>query len=177
MIAIFPSPLGLITLEEQNNALTHLRFTPDALPLLPATPLLKEAVIQLNAYFSGHLHAFSLPLSPEGTAFQKIVWQGLQQIPYGETLSYAGLAALIGHSKACRAVGNANGKNPLPILIPCHRVIAADGCLGGYSAGAGVKERLLALEGIALQRDEKAYNIQKSSIHNCFPFVFSEKRG
>lgn len=144
----YQSPLGWILLTEADNAITSLSFEHQPFPSGDTTPLLKEAVRQLEAYFSGARRQFSLPLSPKGSSFQQLVWQGLQDIPYGQVISYAQLARRIGHSKACRAVGGANGKNPLPILIPCHRVIAADGGLGGYSAGKGIKEKLLALEGI-----------------------------
>jgi len=149
MQAVFISPLGFIRLTEKNEALTFLTFEQHASPLSPETPLLREAVRQLNAYFSGTLKDFSLPLAPQGTHFQMRVWEGLCRIPYGNTISYSNLAEMIGYPGACRAVGNANGKNPLPILIPCHRVIAANGSLGGYSAGSGIKERLLFLEGIS----------------------------
>lgn len=153
--AIFSSPLGFIHLLEEDGAITRLSFTAQAIPLLPSSPLLREAVRQLGAYFTRRLTIFSLPLRPTGTAFQLQVWQELQTIPYGRTISYRQLAQRIGRPSACRAVGNANGKNQLPILIPCHRVIAADGSLGGYSAGDGIegkaiKKQLLTLEGISI---------------------------
>ena len=148
MITVFPSPLGFITLEEEENALIRLSISREGRALAAPSPLLAEAQRQLTAYFQQRLQQFSLPLAPKGTPFQQRVWQGLLSIPYGCTLSYAQLAAHIGKAKACRAVGQANGKNPLPILIPCHRVIAANGGLGGYSAGYGMKEQLLALEKI-----------------------------
>ena len=154
MLAIFPSPLGLIALEEEENRLIRLFFPENAVPIPPSSSLLREAARQLDCYWVGELKAFSLPLAPKGTPFQREVWQGLQAIPYGCTLSYGQFAARIGHPRACRAVGQANGKNPLPILIPCHRVIAADGSLGGYSAGALIKKRLLALEGVSPWRDD-----------------------
>lgn len=141
----FDSPLGRILLTEKEGCLTGLDFT-DA-PLLSADcPVLREAERQLREYFAGERKFFSLPLAPEGTPFQRAAWESLQRIPYGETRSYAWEAMQIGRPGACRAVGNANGKNPLPILIPCHRVIAADGTLGGYSSGIWRKEYLLALE-------------------------------
>lgn len=104
------------------------------------------AVQQLREYFAGQRTAFELPLAPEGTPFQRRVWNCLRSIPYGDTISYAELARRAGHPKAARAVGAANGANRLPILIPCHRVIAADGSLGGFSGGLEIKRRLLALE-------------------------------
>jgi len=103
-----------------------------------------EAVRQLNQYFAGDRQEFELPLAPQGTDFQRAVWQRLQEIPYGETISYSELARRVGNPKASRAVGSANGANPIPIVIPCHRVIAADGGLGGFGGGLPMKQTLLA---------------------------------
>ena len=105
-----------------------------------------EAMRQLREYFAGKRVTFDLPLAPEGTAFQRSVWRQLQEIPYGETISYGELARRVGNPKASRAVGSANGANPLPIVIPCHRVIAGDGTLGGFGGGLPTKQTLLALE-------------------------------
>lgn len=105
-----------------------------------------EAVRQLREYFAGERSDFVLPLAPRGTEFQRSVWRQLQGIPYGETISYGELARRVGSPKASRAVGSANGKNPLPIVIPCHRVIAGDGTLGGFGGGLPTKQTLLALE-------------------------------
>jgi methylated-DNA-[protein]-cysteine S-methyltransferase len=102
-----------------------------------------EAVKQIDAYFTGALVEFSLPLNPAGTAFQRQVWLALADIPYGATESYGELAARIGNPKACRAVGLANGRNPIPLVLPCHRVIGADGSLTGYGGGLELKKRLL----------------------------------
>ena len=111
--------------------------------------LLLFAIAQLIAYFIGELQAFDLPLDISiGTVFQQQVWQALQDIPYGETISYATLARHVDNPKGYRAVANANGKNPFSIIIPCHRVIASDGKLGGYTGGLDNKEYLLALEGV-----------------------------
>lgn len=110
------------------------------------TYLLQETRKQLQEYFDGNRRSFDLPLQPEGTAFQQKVWQGLRQIPYGETRSYRELAAMIGNPKACRAVGGANNKNPILILIPCHRVLGADGSLTGFAIGLRAKRYLLELE-------------------------------
>ena len=115
----------------------------------PAEVLLIEALEQLTAYFKGERQAFDLPLDISlGTDFQQRVWQQLQKIPHGETISYATLAQRVGNPKGYRAVANANGRNPFSIIIPCHRVIASDGKLGGYTGGLDKKEYLLALEGI-----------------------------
>ena len=105
-----------------------------------------EAMRQLREYFAGKRVEFEVPLAPEGTAFQRSVWRQLQAIPYGETISYGELARRVGNPKASRAVGSANGANPLPIVIPCHRVIAGDGTLGGFGGGLPTKQALLALE-------------------------------
>jgi O-6-methylguanine DNA methyltransferase len=108
--------------------------------------ILQQAQTQLQAYFAGRRRAFDLPLDIYGTPFQKGVWALLQDVPYGETRSYAQLAAALGRPRAARAVGQANGANPLPIVIPCHRVIQADGSLGGYGGGLALKSALLQLE-------------------------------
>jgi methylated-DNA-[protein]-cysteine S-methyltransferase len=105
-----------------------------------------EAIRQLREYFAGKRTGFDLPLAPKGTEFQRAVWRQLQEIPYGATISYGELARRVGNTKAARAVGSANGANPLPIVIPCHRVIAGDGSIGGFGGGLPTKEILLALE-------------------------------
>jgi len=109
-------------------------------------PLLERAVAQLRAYFAGGLREFDLPLDMQGTGFQKRVWEELCRIPYGETRSYGFIAQTIGAPKAVRAVGAANGRNPIPIVVPCHRVIGADGSLTGYGGGLPLKRLLLDLE-------------------------------
>ena len=105
-----------------------------------------EAARQLREYFAGTRTDFDLPLAPRGTEFQRSVWRQLQEIPYGATISYGELARRVGNPQASRAVGSANGKNPLPIVIPCHRVIAGNGTLGGFGGGLPTKQTLLALE-------------------------------
>jgi len=107
---------------------------------------LGETIRQLHAYFAGELKAFDLPLAPQGTPFQLAVWKRLCEIPYGETISYGELARRIGNPNASRAVGLANGSNPIPIVIPCHRVIGSNGKLTGYGGGLPIKEKLLGLE-------------------------------
>jgi methylated-DNA-[protein]-cysteine S-methyltransferase len=106
----------------------------------------REAIRQLRAYFAGERKEFDLTLAPEGTPFQLVVWKNLRKIPYGETISYGQLARRIGRPQAARAVGLANGSNPIAIIIPCHRVIGANGTLTGYGGGLPIKEKLLALE-------------------------------
>jgi methylated-DNA-[protein]-cysteine S-methyltransferase len=116
----------------------------------------RAAIAQLSEYFAGSRRDFDLPLRPHGTNFQQAAWQQLQRIPYGTTISYAEEAARLGRPTAYRAVGGANGRNPLPIVIPCHRVIAADGSLGGFSAGLARKQWLLDHERGQLQRRSRA---------------------
>lgn len=112
------------------------------------TSLIKEALKQINEYFAGRRKIFELPLAPNGTEFQLKVWKALQQIPIGETRSYGEIASIIGNPKASRAVGMANNKNPIPIFIPCHRVIGANGSLVGYAGGLEIKKYLLEKESI-----------------------------
>jgi methylated-DNA-[protein]-cysteine S-methyltransferase len=113
----------------------------------PDQPPLPEVRRQLAEYFAGVRRAFTLPLAPHGTDFERRVWRALAAIPYGETRSYAGVAAAIGRPTACRAVGRANGRNPIAVVIPCHRVIGSDGSLTGYGGGLDLKRFLLDLEG------------------------------
>jgi methylated-DNA-[protein]-cysteine S-methyltransferase len=108
--------------------------------------LLKPVFDQIQAYLNGELTCFDLTLAPMGTQFQKSVWAALLEIPYGKTASYGDIATAIGNPKACRAVGGANGRNPIPLIIPCHRIIGIDGKLVGYGSGLPIKKKLLALE-------------------------------
>ena len=142
-------PIGTLTLFEEDGALCRLAFGQAGATGLPAeTPLLSLAEEQLSGYFAGELHGFSVPLRPSGTPFQQKVWMALQEIPWGETRTYQQLAMRIGQPQACRAVGMANHRNPLPIFIPCHRVIGKNGTLTGYAGGLAVKQFLLELEGV-----------------------------
>jgi len=160
---VVPSPVGPLTLTAEEGALVaidlgvpagcadvadaaHADPVDGAAPAPPADPVLAEAARQLSAYFAGELRQFDLPLRPSGTPFQLTVWEALQQIPYGETVTYGELARSIGRPTAARAVGGANHLNPLPIVVPCHRVIGADGTLTGYAGGLGAKSALLAVE-------------------------------
>ncbi|OPJ61933.1 methylated-DNA--protein-cysteine methyltransferase, constitutive [Clostridium oryzae] len=113
--------------------------------------LIKAAYEQLQQYFEGRRKIFDLPLTPQGTEFQLKVWKALQQIPYGTTCSYKDIAEKVGNIKACRAIGMANNRNPIPIFIPCHRVIGADGKLVGYGGGLHIKKRLLEIENVKLK--------------------------
>lgn len=140
------TPIGPLTLQADENAVTAIRFSAGGAQ--DASPLLDAAEAQLREYFAGARRTFDLPLAPHGTAFQQRVWAALRAIPYGETRTYGELAAAIGNPSASRAVGMANHRNPIPIIIPCHRVIGANGTLTGYAGGLEIKRRLLALEGI-----------------------------
>src|SRR4051794_33168435 len=146
------SPVGRLVLVGDESCLRMLLFQsgPKAAKPKPdwccdATPF-RAAVEQLRAYFAGELESFSLNLAPEGTAFQLLVWNELARIPYAETISYGELAEPIGNPKASRAVGLANGANPIAIILPCHRVIGSNGKLTGYGGGLPIKQHLLALE-------------------------------
>lgn len=144
----YDTPIGKMGITEKDNAISNV-FLADknsTLAELQETSLIKEAHSQLDAYFKGKLHDFSLPLNPDGTAFQKQVWTALCQIPYGKTQSYGETANAIGKPKAARAIGMANHNNPIMIIIPCHRVIGKNGKLVGYGGGIDIKEKLLALE-------------------------------
>ena len=146
------SPLGPLLLVSNNAGLCEIQFmngrhAAHVKPEWKKNPAaLKEPVRQLRAYFAGELQDFDLPLAPQGTEFQQNVWAELCKIPYGETISYGELARRIGNPNASRAVGLANGSNPIPVIIPCHRVIGANGKLTGYGGGLHIKEKLLALE-------------------------------
>ena len=142
VFCIIPTPLGPLRICAEAGAICAINFTTgDLCP--PETPLLMEAARQLTAYFAGELRVFDLPLRLEGTAFQLQCWQALQTIPYGETLSYGDQARRISRQKAVRAVGGANHHNPISIVVPCHRVIGANGSLTGYGGGLDKKAWLL----------------------------------
>ncbi len=143
-------PIGTLTLTASDDALTGIEFGRIEHEQLEQVPndLLLEAARQLAQYFNAKRQHFDLPLAPLGTPFQTQVWQQLCAIPFGETRSYGELAASLGRPRAARAVGMANNRNPLPIVIPCHRVLGADGALVGYAGGLGVKQALLQLEGV-----------------------------
>lgn len=150
--AYLDTPVGVLLLAATADGLREITFPTDGRRALPksdwqeAPALFREPVRQLRAYFAGERREFEIPLAPQGTEFQHRVWTELSKIPYGETVSYGQLAGRIGNPKASRAVGLANGSNPIPIVIPCHRVIGSNGKLTGYGGGLPVKEKLLALE-------------------------------
>lgn len=141
--------IGRIGIAEENGCITNVFFgrtvQPDTFEVME-TALLEQAAEEMREYLRGTRQAFSLPLAPEGTAFERSVWDALLTIPYGETRSYGQVAAQIGRPTASRAVGRANGRNPVSIFIPCHRVIGADGSTVGYAGGVELKRHLLAME-------------------------------
>ena len=149
-ICYYDSPIGMLRIFENEKGITGIQFVCDPkerLNMVEAkTPLLKEVIQQLADYFSGKRKEFTLPLDPQGTHFQLRTWNALRDIPYGETRTYKQIAETVGCPKGFRAVGLANNRNPIPVIIPCHRVIGSNGNLTGYAAGLDIKERLLAIE-------------------------------
>jgi len=144
MLKLVASERGLAAILWENDDPERVRLEP--LVEDPTNPILIEAERQLASYFAGKLKAFDVPLDFKGTAFQKSVWAALLTIPFGETRSYGDIARQIGRPTASRAVGAANGKNPISIIAPCHRVIGSTGALTGFAGGLATKERLLGLE-------------------------------
>jgi len=141
------APIGELLVTGDGGALTAVHMDGSPGPGWRRDPsALREATTQLRAYFAGELREFDLPLAPDGTAFQRDVWAALREIPYGRTISYSELAAAVGRPGSPRAVGAANGRNPIAIVIPCHRVIGASGALTGYGGGLARKRLLLDLE-------------------------------
>lgn len=149
-IFYYNTKIGRIGIEENGKAITKLDFInkdiQEEIIEINETELLKKAIKQLNEYLDGKRKSFDLPLEPRGTEFQKKVWNALKEIPFGETRSYGEVAKIIGNEKAARAIGMANNKNQIAIIVPCHRVIGANGKLVGYAGGLDLKEKLLKLE-------------------------------
>ena len=145
----FDTPVGYMALAAEEDRLVRVYLPNAPTPrLMPReTPLLKKAADEILEYLSGTRKAFDLPLAPECTAFQQKVWQALEHVPFGQVRSYKELAEAVDCPEGFQAVGGALSANPLPILIPCHRVVGADGTPGGYSGGAELKKHLLTLEG------------------------------
>lgn len=148
----FETPIGWLSLGAEDGAIVRVYLPNAPTPRLMShpTPLLERAREQILEYFAGERKEFDLPINPMGTPFQQKVWQALRDIPWGQTRSYRDIARAVDCPGGFQAVGQANSSNPLPILIPCHRVIAADGSLGGYSGGPEVKKALLAVEQVSL---------------------------
>jgi len=156
LTAAWSSPLGRLELESDGTALLRIRLPgerprpADGRPRRSDPDAFTAVIAQLDEYFAGTRRTFDLPLAPAGTPFQQRVWALLREIPWGQTISYAELARRSGNPAASRAVGAANGRNPLPIVVPCHRVIGSNGALTGYAGGLEAKRTLLAVEGIAV---------------------------
>jgi methylated-DNA-[protein]-cysteine S-methyltransferase len=148
-VYFYEYPVGRLGIAEESGAITKVFFAKEKKLSgfsLAETPLIKKTASQLDEYFKGKRKVFNLPLSLKGTDFQCSVWEALQAIPYGKTCCYVDIAEKIGKPKACRAVGMANNRNPIVIIVPCHRVIGKDSSLTGYGGGLGVKKYLLDLE-------------------------------
>ena len=145
--AYYDSPIGLIEIGGTSDGITSLFFVEERRPEIATNDACEEAVRQISEYFAGSRQEFDLPVTMEGTEFQRQVWQELQRIPFGQTVSYGDLARSIGKPSAVRAVGAANGDNPVSIIVPCHRVIGSNGGLTGYGGGLPRKQWLLKHEG------------------------------
>jgi len=154
----YRSPLGALEIVSTDTGIVSLSFVEEEANNDRGIPdCLKNCLLQIEEYFKGDRKAFCLPLTPRGTEFQQRVWQALEQIPYGEVVSYGDIARAIGKPGAARAVGGANNKNPIAIIIPCHRVIGQDGSLTGYGSGVWRKEWLLSHEkGAPRMADDRA---------------------
>ncbi len=146
-LSYFDSPCGVIAISADVKGITRIAFVDDTSRAQASSPITAQCCQQLSAYFAGTLTAFNLPLNPSGTAFQHRVWTQLKAIEYGNTASYGSIAKQLDQPTASRAVGMANGKNPLAIVVPCHRVIGSNGMLTGYAGGLARKRFLLSLEG------------------------------
>jgi methylated-DNA-[protein]-cysteine S-methyltransferase len=146
--AFYKSPIGWLEIVEENNFIVEIKFLDDdsISNSKKSENVLKDSVQQLEEYFFGKRTEFELPLNPKGTEFQKTVWIELQNIPFGKTISYMDMAKRLGDPKVIRAAGTANGKNPIAIIIPCHRVVGSDGSLTGYAGGLKRKQWLLEHE-------------------------------
>ena len=148
----YETDLGIIGIRDNNNAITEVFYSKSKInDHLKETPLIRESFNQLKEYFQGTRREFTIPIEAEGSEFQKKVWKALLDIPYGQTRTYKEIAIAIGNEKACRAVGMANNRNPISIIIPCHRVIGANGKLVGYGGGLDIKEKLLNIEKIDIK--------------------------
>ncbi len=169
------SPVGRLLLAGDGRSLIHLGFQSGPRPQVPAGGWVADAapfgaaIGQLGEYFAGRRRSFDLPLAPRGTEFQRRVWRALTGIPYGTTISYGELARRIGRPSASRAVGLANGANPLPIVVPCHRVIGADGSLTGFGGGLPIKRKLLALEGSLAERSTLPLQLEAPADETAIP--------
>ena len=174
-----PSPAGPLFLAASTKGLVRLEFegreqklNRDSIQLQESAPALGPYLQELNEYFAGARREFSFPLDLRGTGFQLACWQALLKIPYGETRSYRDIAQAIGHAHAYRAVGMSNNRNPVAIVVPCHRVIASSGSLCGYGGGLDIKRKLLDLEqaGLNLRTDLRTNRRAERTTGPCLPF-------
>ncbi len=147
----YHSPIGMLKIREEGGRIVKIDIWESQEEIPVSSSVLMRVCDELSEYFDGKRQTFSFPIKTDGTEFQKLVWHELMQVPYGEITTYGELAKKIGRSASARAVGNAVGKNPLLIVIPCHRVCRGDGTLGGFSAGIGRKKALLKAEGIEME--------------------------
>lgn len=144
--AYYKSPVGILEFVCENNQLVSLKIADEESNSFVETDFIKDIRVQLDEYFSGKRRSFEIKINPKGTVFQRLVWTELTKIPYGEIRNYSEIAKNIGREKAQRAVGSACNKNPIMLVIPCHRVVNKDGCVGGFAYGTSVKEMLLEQE-------------------------------
>lgn len=166
MHAFYSHPIvGMLRIKEEDGYIVEIKFISEDEKIMLEkedfgkqleTELLRKAVAQLQEYFQGERKKFDLPVKPKGTEFMMDVYNALLEVPYGETASYKDIAIKIGREKACRAVGNANNKNPIAIIIPCHRIIGHDGRLVGYEGGLEIKKALLSLENSISQKPDES---------------------
>ena len=158
----YNTKIGRLGIREDGESITHIYFREPNIDaeieanklVVQESYLTKRAYIQLKEYMEGQRKQFELPLNPNGTEFQRKVWNALTKIPYGETRSYKDIAIAVGNEKASRAVGMANNKNPIPIVVPCHRVVGSNKKLVGYAGGLDLKEKLLNIEGIFIEKNK-----------------------
>ncbi len=162
---ILPSPIGKLLIIADESALKEIIFETNRQKhvineeWILGSYLIENAKKELNSYFSGQQKEFTVEIDPDGTPFQKQIWKEVKSIPHGQVCSYEDIANRIDHPSACRAVGRANSQNPIPIIIPCHRVIGKSGKLTGYSGGLDKKQSLLLLEGIPIETYPKQYKL------------------
>jgi methylated-DNA-[protein]-cysteine S-methyltransferase len=150
-VAIYPSPIGFLEISVSLKGINSIKFSDASFEVVSDNLILQEALKQLKAYFHGDIQYFDLPLELNGTEFQLEVWQTLSSVPFGSTITYLGLSKKLGNPKLIRAVAQANARNPVPIIIPCHRVIGSDGRLTGYAGGLWRKQWLLDHERVNRQ--------------------------
>jgi len=163
-IDYFDSPLGLIEFKASDKGIVYVIFCGREKQAIERSEITERCKQQLSEYFSGHRTAFDLPLDPHGTDFQKLVWQCLSKIPFGESVTYLHIAKMVNKPKGSQAVGGANGRNPISIIVPCHRVIGSNGSLTGYAGGIERKLWLLNHEKIAVKATKENQQLQLKNV-------------